>query len=263
MDYPIFDLHGHSGKWQQHIIDKNMLCSLAQKENIRKVLISSLSGMETPGHIPGGIPFSGQTQAALETLEECRDTSCLIPALVCQPGHAKADELVPLLENNTFAALKFHPYMLDVDADNELYDPFMELAEQYGLPAVFHSAPGTSDPAKIYRLARRHPKVKTVLYHINLTGDIDYGIEIIKTAMDRHDAELYGEVSWVPAEYVLKAIETCGFDRILFGTDLPLDGETHYSFYYPVIRAVESRYGEKATARFLYDNNLAFIGEKT
>jgi predicted TIM-barrel fold metal-dependent hydrolase len=35
---------------------------------------------------------------------------------------------------------------------------------------------------------------------------------------------LYGDTTWVKPENVLLAIEKCGTDKILFGTDNPIDG---------------------------------------
>ena len=41
---------------------------------------------------------------------------------------------------------------------------------------------------------------------------------------------LYGDTTWVPVRSTLYAVQTCGSQKILFGTDNPIDGETHMEF---------------------------------
>ena len=36
---------------------------------------------------------------------------------------------------------------------------------------------------------------------------------------------LYGDTTWVPLDNVLRAVEAVGSERILFGTDNPMDGK--------------------------------------
>jgi len=260
MEYRIFDMHGHAGRFHEKNCSGELIEELCRKENIGGVLLSSLDGLETPGHEPGGVPVHDQLTAARTMADLCRAHPLWFPAAVCQPGHQDADGLRHELRSGVYRALKFHPYMLNLAADDPAYDPFMDLAEEYDLPVVFHSSPGTSDPALIYALARRHPRVRTVLYHINLGGDLQYGIEVLQTACEKKDAQLWCDTSWVPAEYALKAIDALGSDRVLFGSDMPLDGLDHYAFYYPVIEAVEKHIGTHAASRWLWDQNLDFLG---
>lgn len=260
MEYRIFDMHGHGGHFNDKHCSAELIEALCKKENIGGVLLSSLDGLETPGHEPGGVPVHDQLMAARSMADLCRENPLWLPAAVCQPGHQGADVLSHELRSGVYHALKFHPYMLNLDADDPAYDPFMDLAEEYDLPVVFHSAPGTSDPALIYNLARRHPRVRTVLYHINLGGDLAYGIEVLQTAFEKKDAQLWCDTSWVPAKYVVKAIDALGVERVLFGSDMPLDGLEHYSFYYPVIAAVEKHLGKAGTARWLWEQNIEFVG---
>ena len=41
---------------------------------------------------------------------------------------------------------------------------------------------------------------------------------------------LYGDTTWVPIKSTLYAIERCGSEKILFGTDNPIDGKRHMEF---------------------------------
>ena len=40
---------------------------------------------------------------------------------------------------------------------------------------------------------------------------------------------LFGDTAWVPIKNVVKFIEKCGSEKILFGTDNPIDGKDTYS----------------------------------
>ena len=41
---------------------------------------------------------------------------------------------------------------------------------------------------------------------------------------------LYGDTTWVPIKSVSKFIEKCGSDRLVFGSDSPIDGLDTYMF---------------------------------
>ena len=260
MGYRIFDLHAHDGTFRGTVFDAKLIGAVCRRNGIGGLLLSSIDAIETADLQPGGLPAKTQVEASRATLAFCKKHPGYHAAFVCQPGKRLADEVRPELASGGYRALKFHPYHLGLDADDCAYDPFMDLAEEFRLPAVFHAAPGCSDPAKIYALARRHPGVRTVLYHINLTGDLDYGLDVLRAAQVRKDADLLCDTCWVPPEYVLKAIDLLGIERVFFGTDMPIDGEDHYKFYDPVIAAVEKRFGRDDTARWLWDQGREFLG---
>jgi predicted TIM-barrel fold metal-dependent hydrolase len=198
---------------------------------VKQVLVSNITGIDTIDHKAGGQPFQSQRVANEETLRICEKHRKFLPEAVCQPGHASPEEIEELVSQNKFYALKFHPYYLGINANDEVYDPFIEIAKKHELPCVFHSAPGTSDPALIYDLAKRHKDVPFVLYHMNLGSneDKERAIRIVKESLDKKDANLYLEISWVDMEMdpnkpslITKAIDTVGADRVIFGTDASL-----------------------------------------
>lgn len=254
----IIDSHGHLGRWKrdwnEDLLLPELLSGILDRAGVAAILVSNLSGIDTRDHSAGGEPWLAQREANLELLEWCRSDPRLLPLAVCQPGLAEAAEIEAQLSLYKFYGLKFHPFHLNLDANDPVYDPFMEAAAAARLPAVFHAAPGCSDPEKICELAARHPRVPTVLYHINLTGYVHDGIKFARQYLQREMADLYLELSWVPAEYIKDAVAAVGHERVLFGTDAPLDGPAHYDWYRESFRAIEAL-GSTAAEAILEGNS--------
>jgi predicted TIM-barrel fold metal-dependent hydrolase len=116
-----------------------------------------------------------------------------------------------------------------------------------------------------------------VLYHIDLTGDKFEAIDKISEALDKKEANLFIDISWIFDNNLLKyAIDKLGIDRIMFGTDTPIAemGKVkNYSDYIKNIASVINEYFEeknnpqmidKAIDNIFYNNakNL-FIKQKT
>ena len=259
----IIDSHGHLGRWKtewnEDLLLPELMGGILDSGGVEAILVSNLSGIDCRDHSAGGQPWLPQREANLELLEWCAEDKRLLPLAVCQPGISEAAEIEALLALYKFYGLKFHPFHLNLDADDPAYDPFMEIAAARGLPAVFHAAPGCSDPEKIAILAERFPSVPVVLYHINLTGDVSYGIRIAGRYLAAGKANLYLELSWVPAEYIGEAVDAVGPDRVLFGTDAPLDGPDHYNWYTKSFAAIESL-GAEAAGLILEGNSRRIFG---
>ena len=57
---------------------------------------------------------------------------------------------------------------------------------------------------------------------MDLDSDGKEAIELISQLPN-----LYGDTTWVSVKTTLNAIEKCGSEKILFGTDNPIDGKDH------------------------------------
>ena len=183
-------------------------------------------------------------------------------AAVCQVGHSTPDALEQVLKEYKFTALKFHPFLIGIDANDKIYDPYLEIAEAHNLPCVFHSAPGASDPMKIYMLAKRHPKVPVVLYHINLMGNCEFTIEMIAKAVAKKEANLYCDTAWCPMDVTVNALRSSIKNRVMFGSDLPIDGEEHFRYYRGIMQTVDELMPDVADDYFYNTAARLFLGEK-
>lgn len=225
-----------------------------EKNEIEYVLVSNLECMDRNEH---GYFKKDEIDGNRELIERCKNNPKLKAAVVCEPSKGNAQNIEKLLKNyeNDIFAFKFHPIDSQIPADSPLYEPYMKLAQKYKKPCVFHSDSLNSfaSPQKIYDLAKKTPDVPVVLYHMSMapSGMIGErpiaeqeakgvkglddcvwnhrekwnrdGIKVVKEAMEKKDANLFLEISWTKPQTVVEAIKTVGADRVLFGTDIPLD----------------------------------------
>ncbi len=68
-----------------------------------------------------------------------------------------------------FRGVKFHPWLQGLSVSAPPMDDVCDLAEEYGVPVIFHDGtPTFSLPSQIALLARRHPRVQIILGHCGL-----------------------------------------------------------------------------------------------
>lgn len=203
---------------------------------------------------PEEIQFSkNEIEANMAMINEYKDSDFYKIVAVCQPSktNGKANNIRNIINQNkdTIFGLKFNPQELQLNANSKLYDDYLKLAEEKGLPCLFHSqvnidyANGVetanlnwSDPQYIYELARRHPKVPVILGHTGAGGPIAHrkAIKILEESIKNNDALLYADISWMnfengmasenPTELLdlIESMTKLGKeDRILFGSDGP------------------------------------------
>ncbi|MDE5898453.1 MAG: amidohydrolase, partial [Treponemataceae bacterium] len=68
-----------------------------------------------------------------------------------------------------------------------------------------------------------HPGVRFVMAHLGLGTDNSAAIEAAAETPN-----LYGDTAWVPMEGARRFLEKAGSGRLLFGSDLPIDGLDTY-----------------------------------
>lgn len=241
-----------------------------QTDNVVKVLVSSIDGLawseEQKKRVfaqgknkyslkPEEIEFSkNEYDANLDMIKKFRQDNFYAVMAVCQPSKTdgSADTIRKLVKENpnTISGLKFHPQDLILNANSNLYDDYLNFADEMKLPCLFHSqvnidynhrteSPNLNwaDPEYIYELAKRHPDVPVIMGHMGAGGDLAHkkAIRVLEQSIANNDAKLYVDISWVdfsndlPAENpqnildVIEKMKKAGkLDRILFGTDAPL-----------------------------------------
>lgn len=144
------------------------------------------------------------------------------------------------------------------NARDKVMGPVMEVAEEYDIPVLQHTADQTvlkarkwhSDPADTAWLGRRHPNAKIIMAHLTASG-LRGTLEIQDVPNVYHDTSAY-----LPFAGRLEfALEKLGADRILYGTDL-------------VIRDIPSQLGrilgtgmpEEDRRKILYGNAAKLLG---
>lgn len=139
-------------------------------------------------------------------------------------GMTKELEDMVYANRDIICAIKLHPFHSHVAPTDERVLPYIELAEKLGVPVVSHTGHGVEDaPQKLYEAARMFPKVSFVMVHMGLGTDNQEALDLLGKADN-----LYGDTTWVPMSTTIEAVERYGSKRILFGSDMPIDGVDTY-----------------------------------
>ena len=249
----IIDSHVHLGRWQgvsysPASLDIYTGTPLKNGDSIEKMIVSHLGCINEDGILD---ELEGNTRM----LDIAAGNPKIAPLAVCQPNltggnPAKIEKL--LLDNpDRFVGFKFHPKCMRAAANSNVYDSYMELAQKYSMPCLFHSDKtfdirhfdGSlsekclySRPEQIYELAKRHKDVPVILAHMggNDGENVKAAVDIIIDSIENDRAKLYADISWVNPDTsekpdIIEALRRLRntkkgdmTDRLLFGTDAPI-----------------------------------------
>ena len=92
------------------------------------------------------------------------------------------------------------------------------------------------------------------MVHMGLCSDNEEAIRCVAQADN-----LYGDTTWVPLDKVRKAIRVCGSEKILFGSDAPIDGAKSYAFYQDMLRIYQQT-PDRDWENVFYRNAQALFG---
>lgn len=209
--------------------EKYVLYSM-QKYNIDFSLVSNINAAEYD-HQQRKIPKilqQSQNSVLKSTLEFARSNPDKIGVLpwLKLASETLDDEFKALIKENIdiIYGLKIHPFHSLVAPDDERLEPYYKLAYEYNLPVVSHT--GGCEQAMshhLYNAAKKHPEINFVMVHMDLGTDNSNAIELLGKLPN-----LYGDTTWVPVKSTLKAVQMWGSEKILFGSDNPIDGKNTY-----------------------------------
>ncbi len=236
------DCHAHIGAFEGYDLTEETLLEELSKGEVALALVSNIDGAEVPGKTRG-LDEAAANRAASHAVRRHPDR--LRGLLWARPDRGDASALVPFLRerlrgasggpwtDRVFVGIKLHPEMNAFPADDPRVDPYLALAQQHDIPVVVHcdGAVDEASSARIHALARRHPEVSVVLYHMGFGGPYEPSIREVEEALRTGDADLYLETAQAPVEAVLDALRRVGPARVLFGTDATYFGRGHYERY--------------------------------
>lgn len=246
----IIEAHAHIGKWSADNADftedtlleafadpfEVSVCGEPEENEVAFVMVSNMSGMDNDAN---GVPLQDELETNYEMLDVCAENPKLKTLIVGQPGHGDAENLVRLIEErgDEIYGIKLHPNTLMLDANDPQYEPYMAVAEEYGLPVLFHSQDNWSSPVYIYETAQKFPDVPVILAHLGMGDDANhyFTLGILTAALRSGTANLYADISWLSPETIvniLRMIDDELLSRLLWGTDIPL-GPFGNPEYYP------------------------------
>lgn len=227
----IIDCHTHIGKILDFNMPEDMFLESLDKYEIDFALVSNIEGCEVD-HAQNDLPVEeqySQMDINEKVIGLARRFPNRIGALLWIKPRSEGctKDFVKLIEMNRpfIYGIKVHPYLSKTPFNDPSIMEYLRVAMDFDLPIVTHTADDEySHPDLVCEVAVENPKMKIVLCHLGLGTDNERAIRYIKE-MDN----LYGDISWVESDKVIKAIKECGSNKILFGTQNPMDGPDTYN----------------------------------
>ena len=132
-------------------------------------------------------------------------------------------EFIELIDNNRelIYGIKLHPFHSRIAPDNERLNPIYDIARRYNFPIVSHT--GGCEEARsihLYNAAKANPDLNFVMVHMDLGTDNSEALDLLGKLPN-----LYGDTTWVPVSTTFEAVKRWGSEKMLFGTDNPIDGK--------------------------------------
>lgn len=184
-----------------------------------------------------------------------------------KPTNETPDErFEELLKENLdiVCGIKVHPFHSKIAFDSERVEVYIKLAQKYHLPVVSHTADcEETSVRKVYEMAKKYPDVNFVMAHMGLGTDNKEAVELLGKLPN-----LYGDTTWVPLETTLEVVEKYGSKKIMFGSDMPIDGLHTYhhnpkgepSLYQRYFHELEEKIGKEAYEDIMYKNAMRIFG---
>ena len=228
----IIDMHVHIGDKFTFYMTEEMVLQVLEKYNIKYALVSNADAVEVDGNqnlIPAQMQIS-QEENLKRTLAFARKNEDKIGVAVwVKPlTEALTEELETIIWENgdIIYAMKLHPFHSKISPTDEKVRPYLELAKKYKLPVISHTGGcEEASPTYLYEAARAYPEIPFVMAHMGLGSDNKEALELLGKADN-----LYGDTAWVPMETTIEAIRRYGSKKMLFGSDMPIDGVDTYVY---------------------------------
>lgn len=227
----MIDTHVHiGGEADGFTMNEEMVLYSMEKYNIDISIVSNGDSVEY-GQDRKILPKEKQISQK-QTLERiitfCRSNPGRIyGGFWCKPHHEiLTEEIEKMIADNrdVIVALKVHPCLSNLSFSDEKMHPYLQLAEKYNLPVIVHTAETEVDsPMRVYEMACHYPNLKFVMAHMGLGTDNTLAIDLMGKA-----SNLYADTTWVPVATTLEVIRRYGSERVMFGSDNPIDGVDTY-----------------------------------
>lgn len=147
--------------------------------------------------------------------------------------------------------LKLHPTLNGYYADSTIVDPVMEKAIHYDIPLLFHTwNDDYSNPRRIATLAQRFPQAKIIMAHMGFEDWLE-AIVIAEKAEN-----IYLDTTGTTTEWLIikTAVERCGEDKILFGSDSPA-----LNLGAELAKVKDAQISQQAKEKILYKNAVRLL----
>ena len=269
----IIDTHLHiGGEAVGFHMNEQMVIEAMEKYHIDYGLVSSGDAAEMTHQqvlLPDSVQNT-QEDALKRVLKFARKYPDKIGASVWVKPYLQGvtKELEELIADNldVIYAIKLHPFHSNTAPTDQKVLPYLSLAEKYGLAVVSHTGGcEAASPVYLYEAAKLFPKVPFVMVHMGLGTDNKEALDLLGKADN-----LYGDTTWVPMETTIEAIKRYGSKKMIFGSDMPIDGVDTYfcnpkgdrSLYQDYFHVLPDKISKEAYEDLMYKNAMRIFKVK-
>ena len=266
----IIDTHVHIGNMLDFDMTEEQVLYSMEKYGISYSLVSNIECSEFD-HEMNLLPSrlqKPQNQVLENTLHFARTNSDKIGVFAWIKAYSERPDnrFKKLIEENRdiIYGLKLHPYHSQTSPDDDKLEPYYRIAAEYGLPIVSHTG-GCKEASsqRLYNAAKNHPELTFVMVHMDLGTDNQTALELLGKLPN-----LYGDTTWVPVKTTLEAVRRYGSEKMLFGSDNPIDGkDTYYqnrigmrSLYQQYFNEFKSMISQEDYDNIMYKNAMRIFG---
>ncbi len=266
----IIDTHVHFGSILNFNLKKKTVLLAMEKYHVSKAIVSNCQCSEYD-HNQRIIPDAKQVPmltASKAAIDFAKDNPDRIYAAIWVKPHLEqpSAELEYLLKVHLdyVKALKIHPFHSAILFDDPRVETYIALAERLKLPVITHTAKDEGSSCKrVAAMAKKYPNVRFVMAHLGLETDNEEAIRLCAEIPN-----LYGDTAWVPMESAIKFIKTVGSEKLMFGSDMPIDGLDTYatnkwgqrSMYQDYFTELEGRISSTDFENLMWKNAKEFYG---
>ena len=268
----IIDTHTHIGKLPPFDMKTEEILYSMKRYGIDFSLISNFEAAEFDhegNHVPPSF-CKPQNQVLRETIEQARKAPDKLGVLPWLRTYSELpdDEFRSLLKENRdiIYGLKIHPFHAHIAPDSERMEPIYRLAAEFDLPIESHTG-GCEEAMSdhLYIAAKRHPELNFIMVHMDLGTDNSRALDLLGKLPN-----LYGDTTWVPVKTTVEAIRRYGSEKMLFGTDNPIDGADtilhnrtgERSLYQQYFNELKELISEADYENLMYKNAIRLFGIK-
>lgn len=253
----IIDVHGHLGHINQApfwAADGPRLEAWLDEAGVDELWVSSAKSLM----------YEARAGNA-ELIATLRTTRKLRGYIVVNPVCPDSREDLALLGSDKVVGVKLHPDYHGYDAASPCVQSFLDEAASRTKLVLTHIScmPGTafSEGGKLLELAARHPDTNFIFAHIG--GIFQNGLypyfpnyEGLEKIAARNLRNVYVDTAhhlmYVYPGVMERVVQIYGADRLLFGTDMPLQGPMQARFAIEAIRGLDIPLADKE--KILYAN---------
>ena len=223
VDFKI-DAHTHLGPWPTYKSCENDLIYSFNNYNLSFILVSVDQSETRNKNI---LRFKDSLEYILDFSSRYKGIGILIwVPLKRRLTSEEKEYLINYIKTNKnkIHGIKLHPYLsktrINKDAKNMPF--YLSLAREFNLPILVHSANDEySKIGYLIEIAKLNPDINFISAHVELMGDIKRGMKLTKNVPN-----LYLDTAWVDPKFIKYAEKIGIIDKIIFGSDSPIDGAT-------------------------------------